>query len=290
MHKYSVAVFGEEFFPHQVTTTLCSVDVATFTSVNATTQQLLDDVVRPALLQPPQVDAVLLLSGQTLAFYQLQQYIRLEIYRGMENPVYKEIKSNSALTSDVISKCQDILESQFPKIGGFQLTQMVPTYDDKAEHWKLGNHSMQKVKGPCVQIHHDGKFHWVASLRNEKNHVYLLDSLYDRNVEIRPFVAIQLCQIYGNGNSRLSVYRSNVQRQSSDTLNCGVFAIANIVEFCINGYKELENCTRTWNFDENNMRNHLVKCLEDGKFTSFPKIEMKSIFMDYDRELLIYVL
>ena len=59
MHRYSVAVFGEETFPHQVTTALCHADVETFTSVNATKEQLLHDVVNPTLQQPPKVDAVL---------------------------------------------------------------------------------------------------------------------------------------------------------------------------------------------------------------------------------------
>ena len=61
------------------------------------------------------------------------------------------------------------------------------------------------------------------------------------------------------------LYRSNVQRQSAGSLNCGVFAIANIVEFCINGYSELEKCSRDWDFDENN-RKHLVQCIENNLF------------------------
>ena len=83
MHRYSVAVFGEEFFPHQVTTALCHADVETFTSVNVTTKQLLHDVVQPALHQPPQVDCVLLLTGQT----SISQY--------MDTPVHKPGKLNN---------------------------------------------------------------------------------------------------------------------------------------------------------------------------------------------------
>ena len=69
-------------------------------------------------------------------------------------------------------------------------------------------------------------------------------------------------------------------------MNCGVFAIANVVEFCINGYTELENCTRDWDFDEGNMRNHLVKCIKDGKFTCFPKVDRNCKLMDFDREFI----
>ena len=105
-------------------------------------------------------------------------------------------------------------------------------------------------------------------------------------MEIPPLVAIQLCQIYGIGLSRLSVYRSNVQQQPSGTLDCGVFAVANIVEFGINGYSELEKSMRSWNFDVPKMRTHLVQCLKNENFTPFLRKQVKQIFMDYDREFI----
>ena len=66
----------------------------------------------------------------------------------------------------------------------------------------------------------------------------------------------------GCGMKDLGVFVSYVQHQELSTVDCGVFGIANIVEFCISGYNELEIQSRLWNFDIANCRKQLVRCLK----------------------------
>ena len=62
------------------------------------------------------------------------------------------------------------------------------------------------------------------------------------------------------------------QQQDPGTLDCGIFAIANIVEFYTNGYKELEKQSQAWNFDMVNSRKHLMACIKSKKLLPFPKV------------------
>ena len=54
------------------------------------------------------------------------------------------------------------------------------------------------------------------------------------------------------------------------TLDCELFAIDNLAEFCFTGYPELKEQNR--NFDVNLLRPHLIRCLENDKFESFSKV------------------
>ena len=60
----------------------------------------------------------------------------------------------------------------------------------------------------------------------------------------------------------------NVPRlqQQDNSSNCGLFAIANAVEICFNQYPWEKRVL----FKRDKMREHLVKCFEDEKFTRFP--------------------
>ena len=53
-----------------------------------------------------------------------------------------------------------------------------------------------------------------------------------------------------------------------DMIVHGVYAIANLVEFC---HKGTFNYRRKTKFIEKYMRQHLISCLENGHFTPFPQ-------------------
>ena len=53
-------------------------------------------------------------------------------------------------------------------------------------------------------------------------------------------------------------------RQQHGSVNCGLFAIANIVAPCF-GYEPNKIL-----FRQDRMRNHLISCLEAGQFSMFP--------------------
>ena len=59
-------------------------------------------------------------------------------------------------------------------------------------------------------------------------------------------------------------------QQQTNSVDCGVFAIAFMTEFCFSGW----NGKNSIHFDTNVMRNHLlIKCMEDKQFSPFSKIK-----------------
>ena len=67
---------------------------------------------------------------------------------------------------------------------------------------------------------------------NEDNEVLYADSLSAKNFP-NSNVQIQIAQIYGRSPSNLSVHTPKVQQQPN-SFDCGTFAIAYAVEFCLN--------------------------------------------------------
>ena len=83
---------------------------------------------------------------------------------------------------------------------------------------------------------------------------------------------IQLSQIYKNDASKaLQVKIPRVQQQPN-FYDCGLFAIANVVEFCFSP----DSFNPRIIYDVSKMRQHLIECLENGKMSAFPKEKEKS--------------
>ena len=75
---------------------------------------------------------------------------------------------------------------------------------------------------------------------------------------------IQLSKLYKTG--RITVPFVQQQKNSVD---CGIFALAFLVDFCVHGIEGLFDKV----FDVNGMRNHLIRCIENNSFSEFPKIK-----------------
>ncbi|CAC5393943.1 unnamed protein product [Mytilus coruscus] len=84
---------------------------------------------------------------------------------------------------------------------------------------------------------------------------------------------IQLSQIYSHDKKRLLIKIPEVQKQTN-SIDCGLFAIANAVEFCFTSFSGAIHVE----FNTELFREHLVICLEKGEFIPFPKkkISMKA--------------
>ena len=81
----------------------------------------------------------------------------------------------------------------------------------------------------------------------------------------------------------IKVYVPLWQKQASGSNDCGVFAIGNLVEFCLNGYRKTDEWVRErkWQFKMEGARKYLKQCLEDESFVSpahygFPKDYLSS--------------
>lgn len=75
-----------------------------------------------------------------------------------------------------------------------------------------------------------------------------------------------MAQIYGKDKKKIHIRMPDVQRQENN-IDCGLFAIANAVEFCLYGFKGGQHIK----FDQKYMREHLICCLEKGHSNQFPK-------------------
>lgn len=175
-----------------------------------------------------------------------------------------DINSDKMLCSDIINFAQDILQQQFPNIQGFQHTGYAPVLKDEKWEYKL---QMKSKKSPAAQINHTGHSHWITSTQQEgEENIKILDSCNKKQNYISQSTQIQLGKIYGSGEKAIKVSVSEVKQQQNG-VDCGVYAIANLTEFCFTG-----NCdNQPVNYDINNMRSHLVKCINDKKFTPFPR-------------------
>ena len=74
-----------------------------------------------------------------------------------------KITNNEALCSDIMNAVQILLKQQFPTVNGLQHTEKVPVWDEKQKKW-VYQMKFLRAMSPAAQIHHNGKFHWVASV------------------------------------------------------------------------------------------------------------------------------
>ncbi|CAC5424992.1 unnamed protein product [Mytilus coruscus] len=139
-----------------------------------------------------------------------------------------------------------------------------PLFDEDKQCWTENFGTFTSQATPCVQIHHTGKSHWITSLQTKKDSaVYLLDS-NSKDFRLTPSTEIQLSAIYSHGKKNLLVKLPDVQQQTNG-YDCGVYAIANVVEYC---HKEKLNTQRRTKFIEKYMRLHLISCLNPQNTTS----------------------
>jgi hypothetical protein len=172
-----------------------------------------------------------------------------------------DIKFDKKLCCQTMNFCQSVTKSQFPCITGFQNTWRVPVLENKK--W-IYQHKMRSQPSPSVQIHHTGCDHWITSCQDPNGTIYVLDSMNGKTLTTS--VEIQMSMIYGKGKTVVPVKIPNVQQQKN-SIDCGVFAIVFMVEFCFNNFIGRDNV----NFDTYTMRDHLIKCIESQQFSPFPK-------------------
>lgn len=94
----------------------------------------------------------------------------------------------------------------------------------------------------------------------------ILDSSNKERSYLSQSTQLQLGKMYGKGMKTLNVSILDVQQQTNG-VDCGVFAIANLTDFCFS--EDIKD--QPIPFDIEKMRSHLIKCLEDKKFEKFPK-------------------
>ena len=149
------------------------------------------------------------------------------------------ISGKQWLTSDHMGAVNHIMIDAHYLINGFQDTLLAPKLQ-KDGMWFIPSNGFQSQASPSVNIHHNSQKHWVTSFQLENGDIHLLDSSVGKQLEscINGSLKIQLAQIYGKGKAQLVIKIPDVQQQNNG-YDCGLFVIANMVKFAINGYKGL---------------------------------------------------
>ena len=136
---------------------------------------------------------------------------------------------------------KDLMLSTNFSVNGFQDTLLAPTLNAEGT-WNLTSNVFKGQKALSINIHHTGQ-DWCVSFQYETDDsVYVLDSNLDKKAKncLTDSLQIQLAQIYDVGKQELNVKIPRVQQQNNGH-DCVVFAIASLVEFITDRYKDLQN-------------------------------------------------
>lgn len=121
----------------------------------------------------------------------------------------------------------------------------------------------QPVTQEHIQLLHDGSHHWFLSFCSN-GRVQICDSLYTNLTQSSKKSIQSLYKHFVANDGKLLITFLPVQKQP-DGHNCGPFAIAYAAEI-LEGNSPTEAI-----FSVQEMRGHLIKCLENQKLTPFPK-------------------
>ena len=169
-----------------------------------------------------------------------------------------------------------MMHEQFPTINGMQQCTLAPCFSDKIQHWEIPKKSFQRTAPPSVQVPYTGHSLWVTSFqRAGDNRVFLLDSLFAGYSELPASLQIQLTQIYGSSDGQLVVVVPSLSKQINGD-DCGLYATANMFEFCQRGYDNVPERELIWEFQPDDLRSHLISCFSSGNFSSFPRKDKKT--------------
>ena len=154
-----------------------------------------------------------------------------------------------------------LLKKQFPNINGMQSTLYITNQNKCITIGKEIN---------SVQIvHQKERQHWVA-LEVLDQELYMYDSIQPKQPSIQ--IPMSTKQILNNlYKSRLTEYITTDITQQSGSVDCGLFAIANITAICHGQRPEKIR------YNQSLMRQHVVKCLESGELVPFPGTKKKTV-------------
>ena len=154
------------------------------------------------------------------------------------------------LTDTIIDTAQKLLKQKVPARNGFQDVCCGQTYAFDVESSEF------------TQVLHNGHGHWltISTIGAQEAELLVYDSLYP---SISSSVKRQIAALLATDHDEITLRHMNVQMQSS-TYDCGLFAIA-FATAPVHGEHPGK-----FLFNQDSMRQHLMKCLELGEMTMFP--------------------
>ena len=125
----------------------------------------------------------------------------------------------------------EVLKTQFPDVKGFQDVGRVPIKSDVKGKFVYGL-KFEKCTGnfKAVQIHLDSNHFIVSAKLPNDDNVYVLESANSK--KLTNGLVLQLSCLYGKPHENLNIQQHHTQQQRAKLGNCGLFAIANMLDFC----------------------------------------------------------
>ena len=176
---------------------------------------------------------------------------------GVENDLFTLTEDESILysqtawlTDTIIDTAQKLLKQKVPARNGFQDVCCGRTYAFDVESSEF------------TQVLHNGHGHWltISTIGAQEAELLVYDSLYP---SISSSVKRQIAALLATDHDEITLRHMNVQMQSG-TYDCGLFGIA-FATAPVHGEHPGK-----FLFNQDSMRQHLMKCLELGEMTMFP--------------------
>ena len=154
------------------------------------------------------------------------------------------------LTDSIIDASQKLLLQKMPSNTGFQSITLGRTLYFEVQ------------SNEFVQILHNGHGHWLTISTVGMTHpeVCVYDSMYPTT---STHVKHQIASLLATTQNTIRLRHMDVQMQSGG-YDCGLFAIA-FATALVHGEQP-----GRFLFDQDKMRHHLLKCLQEGELTPFP--------------------
>lgn len=162
------------------------------------------------------------------------------------------IQTGKCLNDRIIDGWQFLLQKKFSHCGGFYPA--VPAYH--------GKYKKETKKRDIVQVINSEGKHWVAfsTIGCSVGVVHWLDSLHGSPTKHHEKIIAELLEC---ANEYIQIDTVNVDIQEGN-VDCGLFALANVTAV-LNGID-----VSMIKFDQKQMRQHLVSCLEKKSPEAFP--------------------
>ena len=172
------------------------------------------------------------------------------------------IETGKQLTDILVNFACGLLKKQFPQFGGFQSTLL--------QNSKL-NSQLRNPKHAIQVIHLEAEKHWVtiSTIGCDEHTV----NLYDSSLSSVPLSVEQAIVALLKPKCPVTVKVKNVIKQVGSA-DCGVYALAYCTSLvlgnnpCLSVYRQVE------------MRDHLVSCMENISFSTFPVAKKRRLSCD----------
>ena len=175
------------------------------------------------------------------------------------------------LTDTIINAAQYIIHLQHPSIAALQKSLLGQSFHSKDVKDQQSFLFKELPDQPFVQVLHDGNIHWleISRINCLPGEVFIMDSMF--RGKINHHVQRQICSIMHCSMNTIKATVLPLQQQTNG-IDCGLYALAFIVYLLENNKYPTEV-----SFDQNQMRNHLLKLFESNQVSGFPFSSSKTV-------------